>query len=56
VINPDDIGDCGEGWQLNADGQIVLCEGTCARVQEDGSGASVKLLFGCRSGEVEVPK
>jgi hypothetical protein len=55
LINPDSMGDCTEGWQLNADGQVVLCEATCARVQADG-GASVKLLFGCASGQIEPPK
>ncbi len=55
LVLPDDMGACAEGWQLNADGQIVLCEDTCARVQEDG-GARVNLLFGCASGEVEIPK
>jgi len=55
LVLPDDMGNCGEGWQLNAEQQIVLCEDTCARVQADG-GARVQLLFGCSSDEVEVPK
>jgi hypothetical protein len=55
LVLPDDMGDCSEGWQLNADQQIVLCADTCTRVQQDG-GATVKLLFGCASGEIEIPK
>lgn len=55
LVLPDGKGSCSEGFQLNADGQIVLCEATCERVQQD-SGASVQLLFGCASGEVEIPK
>lgn len=55
LVKPDSMGACTEGWQINADDQIVLCETTCQRVQGDG-GASVKLLFGCASGEVEIPK
>jgi hypothetical protein len=55
LIKPDDMGSCTEGWQFNADNQIVLCDATCQRVQEDG-GASVKLLFGCASGTIDPPK
>jgi hypothetical protein len=55
LVLPDDMGDCSEGWQVNGDGQIVLCEGTCQRVQQDGS-ASVRLLFGCAAGVVPIPK
>jgi hypothetical protein len=55
LVLPDDMGSCGEGWQLNDEQQIVLCEDTCARVQADG-GARVQLLFGCTADEVEVPK
>jgi hypothetical protein len=55
LVLPDDMGDCSEGWQLNADQQIVLCADTCERVQKN-DGATVKLLFGCASGEIEIPK
>lgn len=55
LVLPDDMGSCTEGWQFNADNQIVLCDATCQRVQEDG-GASVKLLFGCASGTIDPPK
>jgi hypothetical protein len=55
LILPDNQGDCTEGWQLNEDSQIVLCEATCKRVQENLS-ARVELLFGCASGEIPVTK
>jgi hypothetical protein len=51
LVLPDSTGDCSEGWQLQG-GQVVLCEGTCSRVQRDG--ASLQLLFGCESGSVPV--
>jgi hypothetical protein len=53
LVLPDSSGDCSEGWQL-AGNQVVLCDGTCSRVQTDG--ASLQLLFGCESGSVPVPK
>lgn len=53
LVLPDAMGDCSEGWQLAGD-QVVLCDGTCSRVQADG--ASLQLLFGCESGSVPVPK
>ncbi len=55
LILPDNTGDCSEGWQLNADGQIVLCSATCDRVEMDAQ-ARVELMFGCASGEVPIPK
>ncbi len=55
LVLPDDMGDCSEGWQLDADQQIVLCPTTCDRVQQDSS-ATVRLLFGCAAGEIEIPK
>lgn len=55
LVLPDNQGDCGEGWQIDENGQIVLCEDTCKRVQEDVS-ARVELLFGCASGEIPVTK
>ncbi len=55
LILPDNQGDCSEGWQLNSENQIVLCEATCNRVQADVS-ARVELLFGCASGEIPVTK
>jgi hypothetical protein len=53
LVLPDAMGDCSEGWQLMGN-QVVLCDGTCSRVQADG--ASLQLLFGCESGSVPVPK
>ena len=55
LVRPDDMGDCSEGWQLDANQQIVLCSATCDRVKKDG-GATVRLLFGCAAGEIEIPK
>jgi hypothetical protein len=48
LVVRDDSGDCGEGWQLTADDQILLCPDTCAGVQAD-PGTSVDVTFGCRS-------
>jgi hypothetical protein len=53
LVLPDANGDCSEGWQLTGN-QVVLCEGTCSRVQSDG--ASLQLLFGCETGGEVVPK
>lgn len=53
LVLPDSMGDCSEGWRLSGS-QVVLCDGTCSRVQADG--ASLQLLFGCESGSVPVPK
>lgn len=53
LVLPDANGDCSEGWQLTGS-QVVLCEGTCSRVQSDG--ASLQLLFGCETGGEVVPK
>jgi hypothetical protein len=55
LVLPDDMGDCKEGWQLDDSQQIVLCSATCDRVQKD-NGATVRLLFGCAAGEIEIPK
>ena len=53
LVLPDSNGDCTEGWQLNGN-QVVLCDGTCSRVQADG--AALQLLFGCETGGGVVPK
>jgi hypothetical protein len=53
LVLPDSMGDCVEGWQLMGN-QVVLCDGTCSRVQQDG--ASLQLLFGCETGSIGVPK
>jgi len=53
LVLPDDDADCTEGWRI-AGNQVVLCEGTCSRVQRDND--SIQLLFGCQSGSIGVPK
>jgi hypothetical protein len=53
LVLPDANGDCTEGWQLTGN-QVVLCDGTCSRVQSDGAG--LQLLFGCETGGGVVPK
>jgi hypothetical protein len=53
LVLPDSMGGCVEGWQLKGN-QVVLCDGTCSRVHQDG--ASLQLLFGCETGSIEVPK
>jgi hypothetical protein len=53
LVLQDATGDCSEGWRLEGQ-QVVLCDGTCSRVQSDGG--SLQLLFGCESGSVPVPK
>ena len=53
LVLPDSNGDCTEGWQLSGN-QVVLCDGTCSRVQADG--AALQLLFGCETGGGVVPK
>ena len=54
LVQPDNMGDCSEGWQLNSQGQVVLCSATCGRVRADST-AKVELLFGCGSGDI-IPK
>jgi hypothetical protein len=53
LVLPDEDADCSEGWRI-AGNQVVLCEGTCSRVQRDNN--SIQLLFGCQSGDIGVPK
>lgn len=53
LVLPDSDADCTEGWRI-AGNQVVLCEGTCSRVQREGD--SIQLLFGCQSGMIGVPK
>jgi hypothetical protein len=48
LIIRDDNGECGEGWQLTASNEILLCPDTCAAVQANPQ-ISVDLTFGCRS-------
>ncbi len=53
LVLPDESGDCSEGWRISGN-QVVLCEGTCSRVQRDND--SIQLLFGCQSGTNDGPK
>ncbi|HKO51953.1 MAG TPA: hypothetical protein VJV79_29795 [Polyangiaceae bacterium] len=53
LVLPDDGADCTEGWHISGN-QVVLCEGTCSRVQREND--SIQLLFGCQSGSIGVPK
>jgi hypothetical protein len=53
LVLPDGQGECSEGWNYDADGNIVLCPTTCSAVKADPS-ARVELLFGCASGEVPI--
>jgi hypothetical protein len=53
LILPDGQGDCSEGWTYDADGNVQLCQTTCAAVQADAT-ARVELLFGCASGDVDI--
>ncbi len=53
LVLPDDGADCSEGWRISGN-QVVLCEGTCSRVQREND--SIQLLFGCQSGTIGVPK
>ncbi|MET0793111.1 MAG: vWA domain-containing protein [Polyangiaceae bacterium] len=53
LVLPADGADCSEGWRISGN-QVVLCEGTCSRVQREND--SIQLLFGCQSGTIGVPK
>ena len=48
LIGRNDASDCQDGWQMDADGRIVLCPNTCFTAQNDPDG-KVELLFGCDS-------
>jgi len=49
LVLPDERADCDEGWRISGN-QVVLCEGTCSRVQREHD--SIQLLFGCQSGMI----
>ncbi len=53
LVLPDDGADCTEGWRISGN-QVVLCQGTCSRVQREND--SIQLLFGCQSGTIDGPK
>ena len=52
LVLPDGQGDCSEGWRYD-NGNVQLCEATCAAVQADAT-ARVELLFGCAAGDIPV--
>jgi hypothetical protein len=51
LVLRDDNGDCVEGWQFDADGNVALCPATCDRAKAD-AGATVRLTFGCRQEDI----
>ncbi len=51
LVLPDDEGDCTEGWQFNAEGQVILCESTCVDIKNDPK-ATLSLNFGCGIDDV----
>jgi hypothetical protein len=53
LVLPDGQGACSEGWRYDDDGNVQLCEATCAAVQNDAT-ARVELLFGCAAGDIPV--
>jgi len=53
LVLPDERADCSEGWRISGN-RVVLCEGTCSRVQREND--SIQLLFGCQSGSIGVPE
>jgi len=53
LVLPDEGADCNEGYRISGN-QVVLCEGTCSRVQREND--SIQLLFGCQSGTIAPPK
>jgi hypothetical protein len=48
LIGRNDASDCQDGWQMDADGRVVLCPSTCFTAQNDPD-SKVELLFGCDS-------
>jgi hypothetical protein len=53
LVLPDGQGACSEGWRYDSQGNVELCNATCAAVQADGT-ARVELLFGCAAGDIPV--
>ncbi len=54
LILQDNVDDCGDGWEFNAAGDVVLCGETCNEVKLDAQ-ASVSLTFGCGTDELGIP-
>ena len=46
--------DCREGWYYDENGNIALCQDSCARAQSDNQ-AALQLFFGCET-QVAVPE
>jgi hypothetical protein len=53
LIGRNDDPSCTDGWQMDAQGRVVLCENTCNAVRSDPAG-TVELLFGCDT-QVDEP-
>lgn len=53
LIGRNDDPSCTEGWQMDAQGRVTLCENTCNAVRSDPAG-TVELLFGCDT-QVDEP-
>jgi hypothetical protein len=53
LIGRNDDPSCTEGWQMDAQGRVTLCESTCNAVRSDPAG-TVELLFGCDT-QVDEP-
>jgi hypothetical protein len=46
LVGRNDDPSCTDGWQMDAQGRVTLCENTCNIVRAD-PGGTVELLFGC---------
>jgi hypothetical protein len=53
VQRDDDVAGCTEGWIVNAEGQIALCDATCARVEVDRD-AEATVSMGCDPAVIVV--
>jgi hypothetical protein len=53
LIGRNDDPSCTDGWQMDAQGRVTLCENTCNAVRSD-PGGTVELLFGCDT-QVDEP-
>ncbi len=53
LVGRNDDPSCTDGWQMDAQGRVTLCENTCNVVRSD-PGGTVELLFGCDT-QVDEP-
>lgn len=53
LVGRNDDPSCTDGWQMDAQGRVTLCENTCNLVRSD-PGGTVELLFGCDT-QVDEP-